>query len=69
MTDRLPYAGRHVVVTGAATGIGRETTRLLKAAGARVTALDIRPVDGDVDLVVDAGFTALMALGTAGNPA
>ena len=33
--------GRGVIVTGAASGIGRATTRLMAAAGARVAAVDI----------------------------
>lgn len=34
-------AGRHAVVTGAATGIGRRTAELFAGAGAHVVALDI----------------------------
>ena len=46
MTNPLPYpllsyAGRTVVVTGAATGMGAETVALLLEAGAEVYALDI----------------------------
>jgi NAD(P)-dependent dehydrogenase (short-subunit alcohol dehydrogenase family) len=35
------YDGKQVVITGAATGMGYETVRLLLDAGASVTALDI----------------------------
>jgi NAD(P)-dependent dehydrogenase (short-subunit alcohol dehydrogenase family) len=35
------YDGKQVVITGAATGMGYETTRLLLDAGATVTALDV----------------------------
>lgn len=35
------FACQHVVVTGAASGIGRETALLLLARGARVTAVDL----------------------------
>jgi NAD(P)-dependent dehydrogenase (short-subunit alcohol dehydrogenase family) len=38
------YDGKQVVITGAATGMGYETTRLLLDAGASVTALDIAEV-------------------------
>ena len=38
------YDGKQVVITGAATGMGYETTRLLLDAGAEVTALDIAEV-------------------------
>ena len=40
MLDPLGYAGRRVVVTGCASGIGREVARLLIAAGAHVHGLD-----------------------------
>ncbi|HEX7094380.1 MAG TPA: coniferyl-alcohol dehydrogenase [Acidimicrobiales bacterium] len=40
----LRYDGKQVVITGAATGMGYETTRLLLDAGATVTALDIAEV-------------------------
>lgn len=35
-----PLAGRRMLITGAASGIGRETARLMQAAGARVALLD-----------------------------
>jgi NAD(P)-dependent dehydrogenase (short-subunit alcohol dehydrogenase family) len=38
------YDGRQVVITGAATGMGYETVRLLLDAGATVTALDVAEV-------------------------
>jgi NAD(P)-dependent dehydrogenase (short-subunit alcohol dehydrogenase family) len=41
----LRFDGRHVVITGAATGMGHETVRLLLDAGATVTALDVAEVD------------------------
>jgi len=49
-----------VVITGAATGIGAETARRLRAAGAHVTALDIaEPSDAiDAYVPVDLGDTA-----------
>jgi NAD(P)-dependent dehydrogenase (short-subunit alcohol dehydrogenase family) len=40
----LRYDGKQVVITGAATGMGYETVRLLVDAGAAVTALDIAEV-------------------------
>jgi NAD(P)-dependent dehydrogenase (short-subunit alcohol dehydrogenase family) len=42
--DLLRYDGKRVVITGAATGMGHETTRLLVEAGADVTALDVAEV-------------------------
>jgi NAD(P)-dependent dehydrogenase (short-subunit alcohol dehydrogenase family) len=40
--DVLGYAGRRVIVTGAASGIGAATTELLVELGAEVHALDVR---------------------------
>jgi NAD(P)-dependent dehydrogenase (short-subunit alcohol dehydrogenase family) len=42
--DVLGYTDRHAVVVGAATGMGAATTTLLTQLGARVTALDVKPV-------------------------
>ncbi|GIS99621.1 MAG: hypothetical protein CM1200mP26_13340 [Acidimicrobiales bacterium] len=44
----LSYAGRTVVVTGAATGMGAETVALLLESGAEVYALDIAEVTTSV---------------------
>ena len=48
----MRLANKRIIVTGAATGIGRATARLTAAEGARVAALDIN--DGDGRSVVDA---------------
>jgi len=45
MLEPLGYAGRRVVVTGCASGIGREVARLLFEAGAHVHGLDHVPTD------------------------
>lgn len=42
------YAGRRVVVTGAATGIGAATVTLLAALDAEIHAFDVADVDGPV---------------------
>jgi NAD(P)-dependent dehydrogenase (short-subunit alcohol dehydrogenase family) len=39
--ERLSYAGRRVVVTGAASGIGKATAQLLHDLGAEVYSLDL----------------------------
>jgi NAD(P)-dependent dehydrogenase (short-subunit alcohol dehydrogenase family) len=47
--DVLGYADKHVVVTGAASGMGAATAQILTELGARVTALDIRPTEVEVE--------------------
>ncbi len=44
MEDMLGYRGQKLVVTGAASGMGKATAELLLALGAEVHALDIAPV-------------------------
>ena len=41
--DLVSYDGRHVVVTGCASGIGASLVGQLSELGARVTGLDVRP--------------------------
>lgn len=48
MNALLDFSDRHVVITGAATGIGAATTELLLTHGATVHAIDIAPVDAAV---------------------
>jgi NAD(P)-dependent dehydrogenase (short-subunit alcohol dehydrogenase family) len=43
MDDVLGYAGKSVVVTGAASGMGQAAAQILVDLGASVTALDIKP--------------------------
>lgn len=45
MDDVLAYGGKHAVVTGAASGMGAATAALLVELGARVTAMDVKPVE------------------------
>ena len=44
-SNPLSYQGRRVVVTGAASGMGGATAKVLKQLGAEVVALDIRKPD------------------------
>lgn len=44
----LGFAGKRVVVTGAASGMGAATTRALLEVGAEVTALDVNPTEAPV---------------------
>ena len=48
MDDVLGYEGKHVVVTGAASGMGEQVARILHELGANVTALDVKPVSTPV---------------------
>ena len=48
MENRYSYAGKRVVVTGAASGIGEATARVVADLGAEVVALDIREAKGPV---------------------
>lgn len=52
MRDILGYAGKHCVVVGAATGMGDACARTLVELGARVTALDVAPIDSPVDKAI-----------------
>lgn len=71
MRDILGYAGRTVVVSGAATGMGAAAARTLVELGAEVHALDRKPVEApvrrahEVDLrdpaSIDAAVAALPA--------
>jgi NAD(P)-dependent dehydrogenase (short-subunit alcohol dehydrogenase family) len=45
MEDVLGYRDASVVVTGAASGMGRATAEILVDLGAQVTAIDIKPTD------------------------
>jgi NAD(P)-dependent dehydrogenase (short-subunit alcohol dehydrogenase family) len=46
--DVLGYDGRRVIVTGAASGMGEATARILVELGAEVVAVDIKPTAVDV---------------------
>ncbi len=45
MAPLLDFAGRTVVITGAASGMGAETLQLLSSADADVFAVDVVPID------------------------
>jgi len=63
------FAGKSVIVTGAASGIGRATAAAFVAAGARVVGCDREPyeIDGVMPFAMDAGDEAqvIAAIGFA----
>jgi len=66
--DVLGYEGRRVLVTGAASGMGEATARILVDVGADVTAVDIKPTTVEVaqDLRVDLRDKAAIEEAAAG---
>lgn len=57
MNQYSAYKDKTVVVTGAASGIGRQTTEFLLAAGAQVIALDRNASDLKVKQFISVDFT------------
>lgn len=65
-----PLAGKTAVVTGAGRGIGRETSRLLAAAGCRLVLNSRDPdrLERTRTLVAEEGGTAIAVPGDVGDP-
>jgi len=57
MRDILGYAGKQVVVSGAATGMGDAAARLLVDLGAEVHALDVKPIASSVKQALEMDLT------------
>lgn len=53
MDDVLGYAGQTVVVSGAASGMGQAAAQILVDLGAKVTALDVKPVTVPVERTLE----------------
>lgn len=56
-SSSLELDGKHILVTGAGSGIGTETSRLLAALGAKLTLTDIMPLDDLVRSLREDGAT------------
>jgi NAD(P)-dependent dehydrogenase (short-subunit alcohol dehydrogenase family) len=71
MRDILGYAGRTVVITGAATGMGAAATQVLLDLGAEVHALDVKPIAAPVKqaIAVDLRDAAAIDAAVAKLPA
>ncbi len=67
MNQHATYRDKRVVVTGAASGIGRQTTEFLLAAGANVIALDRNTPDLKVEQFVSVDFTKPETIDAAAN--
>jgi meso-butanediol dehydrogenase/(S,S)-butanediol dehydrogenase/diacetyl reductase len=62
------FAGKHAIISGAATGIGAATARRLIAAGARLTILDVNAPDGQRlsdELIAQGGVARFVACDVA----
>ena len=66
-TPHFGFRNKRVVVTGAASGIGRRTTELLLEAGAHVIALDRNTVDLPVSQFVSVDMTDPASIDAAVN--
>lgn len=45
LMENLGFSGKQVVITGAASGVGKATAELISSLGGRVVAIDIAPVN------------------------
>jgi NAD(P)-dependent dehydrogenase (short-subunit alcohol dehydrogenase family) len=65
LEDVLGYAGRRVVVTGAASGMGAATASILIELGARVTAVDVRRTEVPAAQVIEVDLRDCAAIDAA----
>ena len=65
--EEISYAGQVVIVTGAASGIGKSAAQLIASRGAKVICLDLNQagVDQIVAEIKATGATAESAIGRA----
>ncbi len=62
--EQISYADQVVIVTGAASGIGRSAAILIASRGAKVICVDLNQsgLDESINLITKAGFQAESAL-------
>jgi NAD(P)-dependent dehydrogenase (short-subunit alcohol dehydrogenase family) len=65
MRDILGYAGKTVVITGAATGMGAAATQVLLDLGAEVHALDVKPIAAPVKQAIAVDLREAASIDTA----
>src|ERR1043166_5968606 len=71
--ERFRFDGKRCVVTGAASGMGKEAAKLLVELGGEVYGLDIRAVDGveglagSIEIALKDKDSIEQALSTAGG--
>ena len=53
----MTVAGKKIIVTGAASGIGAETAKLLKAQGANIIGMDLNEPQANVDQYIKVDFS------------
>jgi len=61
----IDYAGRTTVVTGTASGMGREVARLVRELGGTVYALDVNPCDDPVDGFIEVDLAEKTSIDSA----
>ena len=69
MTGGLGLAGRKVLVTGAASGIGRATAELLASLGATLVLADVSPLDDVASIVRTTGTDPILKPGDLADEA
>ena len=67
MDDVLGYAGKRVVVTGAASGMGAAAVEVLAELGAEVVGLDRAPIAGPVAQSIEVDLLDLASIAAAAD--
>lgn len=65
MIEKLRYDGKRTIITGAASGMGEQTAKLIKELGGEVHAIDIRKPTVDVDAFYETDLSDPAAIDSA----